>query len=68
LGDSRQGIGFRARQKAHNGALDNRKVRRKSLLRSVKRTRGLNPSAKVVKSGQKAWSNGKSALLVQVSA
>jgi hypothetical protein len=43
-------------------------VHRKSLLCSVKRTRGLNPSAKVVESGQKAWSNGKSALLVRVPA
>ena len=53
-------------QNAHNCALDDRKVRRNSLLRSLERAGGPNVSAKAVESGQKAWLNGKSALLVPV--
>ena len=36
----------RAGQNAHNGALDDRKVRRNSLLRSFERTEGPNPREK----------------------
>ena len=58
----------RAGQNMHDDALDDKKVRRNSLLRSFERTGGLNPSTKAEASGQKTWSNGKSALLVRVPA
>ena len=43
-------------------------MRRNNLPRSCERPGGLNPSAKAVALGQKAWSDGKSALLVRVPA
>src|SRR2546421_808303 len=55
------GVWQRVHENAHHGALDDKKVRRKSLLRGLESTEGPNPREKGVQWRRNAWSNGKSA-------
>jgi len=48
--------------RTRNGALNDGKVRRKSLRRTFERAEGLSATAKAVKPRQSAWSHGQSVL------